>query len=176
MTEVKFRDPVRQINSEYLYGLDVLSNKEFSLPGGVCRGGDRDPRHTHLGPGTAEVVIFKHLATIRHKPSKALFVVFKKTMDALLIEQADTIKYPKWLMDSQVKQTELSIYIHLVKHPYSDNPSLVTADNNITTPTAQTRVHKWLDEVSTEWMFDTVAFFLLKNHIINEEMYGAAKR
>lgn len=172
MAEIQFKDPVRPINTEYLQGLEVLSNKEFSLPGAVCRGGNRDSRHTHLGSGTGEVVFFNHLATIRHNPTKGLFVIFKQTMDGLYYEQQDPEKYPKWLMDSKVKATELAIYIHSVKPPYNDNPLLVLSDRNIMDATSQTRQHKWLEEIRNDWVFDTVAYFLLKNNIITEEMYG----
>ena len=175
MTEPKFKDPVRSINQEFLQGLSVLSNKEFPLPGAVCRGGDRDPRFKHLSPGTGEMCLFTHLATIRHNPTGSYFVVFQKTLDALHLEQQDPTKYPEWLMDSNFKKGELSIYIHMVKPPYDKNPGLVRADRSITDASAQTRVHKWLQEIATPWVFDTVAYFLLKNHIINEEMYGKIK-
>jgi hypothetical protein len=176
MPEVlQYKDPVRNVNKEYLDGLEVLSSKVFALPGAKCRGGDRDPRFSHLAPGTAEAVLFDHLATIRHKDSGMIFVAFRQTLDALHLEQSSVIKYPKWLMDSDVKKTELSTYIHSVKSPYNKNPSAVLNDRSITDTTAQTRVDKWLQEIITPWVFDTVAFFLLKNHIITEEMYGKMK-
>lgn len=170
-----YRDPVKNINHEYLLGLSVLSNREFPLPGARCRGGSIDPRHTHLAPGTGEITFFNHVATIRHRASDMVFVAFKKTMDALHFEQSDPTKYPSWLMDSDVKKTELNIYVHSVKAPYNKNPNLVTRDPSITDVTAQVRTDKWLAEITTLWVFDTVVYFLLKNNIVTQEMYGKMK-
>lgn len=175
MPETKLKDPVRNINQEYLAGLEVLSNKEFALPGAKCRGGDRDLRFSHLAPGSAEMVLFNHLATVRHRASGMVFVVFRKTMDALHLEQSDLVKYPRWLMDSTVKKTELSTYIHVIKAPFDKNPGLVLKDRSIMDTTAQTRVDRWLQDITTPWVFDTVAYYLLKNNIITEEMYGAIR-
>lgn len=169
------KDPVRNINNEFLQNLEVLSNKEMPLPGARVRGGDRDPRFSHLPTGTAEMVAFNHLATIRHKSTETIFVVFRKTLDALHFEQHDPEKYPSWLMDSSVKKTELSTYIHVVKPPYDKSPTLVTRDHNIMDVTGQTRIDKWLSEISTEWIFDTIAYYLLKNNIITQEMYGSIR-
>jgi hypothetical protein len=172
MPQAQFKDPVRNINQEYLQGLEVLSNKEYPLPGARCRGGNRDPRHTHLDSGTPEVILFNHIATIRHRPTGMWFVAFKKTMDALLLEQQDTSKYPTWLMDSKVKQTELTVHIHTILPPYSNNPMLVVKDPAIVDASGQTRVHKWLGEIASPWVFDTVAYYLLKNNVITQDMYG----
>lgn len=166
---------VRNINQDYLASLEVVSNKEFPLPGARCRGGVTDPRFTHLSSGTGEALLFTHLATVRHRGSGMVFVAFKKTMDALHIEQQDTNKYPQWLMDSDVKKTELDIYIHAVKSPYNTKPSSVTMDRKIMDISAQTRVHIWLEEITTIWVFDTVAYFLLHNSIITQDMYGKLK-
>lgn len=171
----QLKDPVRNINQEYLHGLEVLSNKEYPLPGAKCRGGSTDPRHTHLQTATAEVVLFNHLATIRHKGSDMLFVAFRQTMDALYLEQQDPSKYPSWLMASPEKSTELSTYIHAIKPPYNVNPRKVAEDASITTATGRTRVDKWLQEITVPWVFDTVAYFLLHNKIISDEMYGKIK-
>ena len=175
MAAQSFKAPTRQVNHEYLLGLDVLSQKEYPLPGATIRGGDRDPRFSHLAPGTAEMVVFTHQATIRHRSSNMVFVAFKKTLDALHLEQQDTSKYPKWLMDSDVKKSELDIYIHTVIPPYNKDPRLVIRDRTITDVSSQTRVHKWLQEITEPWIFDTLAYFLLKDKIITQEMYGKIK-
>lgn len=172
---VAFKDPVRSINPEYMEGLEVLSNKEFPLPGARCRGGDKDPRFSHLESGTGEMVFFNHLATIRHKASGMVYVAFQQTLDALHLEQRDISKYPTWLMESKEKKTELNTYIHLIRPPYNINPNKVIHDESIITPTAQTRVDKWLQEITLTWIFDTVAYFLLNNKIITPEMYSRLK-
>lgn len=170
--QARYRDPVRNVNREFIHDLEVISNKEMPLPGARCRGGEKDPRFTHLSAGTGEAILFDHLATVRHKRTGMIFVVFKKTMDALHLEQTDISKYPSWLMDSTVKKSELDVYIHTLKAPYDKNPGLVTRDRTIIDPTAQTRIHKWLTEITTPWVFDSVAYFLLSNKIITQEMYG----
>ena len=175
MPEAGFKDPVRNVNQEFLQGLEVLSNKEFALPGARCKGGDRDPRFSHLAPGTGEMTLFTHLATVRHVRSGTVYVAFRKTLDALHLEQTDPVKYPAWLMDDKVKKTELSTYIHIVKSPYDRNPAQVLRDGSIMDTTSQTRVDRWLQEITTPWIFDTVAYFLLKNKIITEEMYGSIR-
>src|SRR5690242_11597149 len=108
MPEKVLKDPVRSINQEFLLGLEVMSTKIYPLPGGQCRGGQIDPRHKHLPSGEASVNMFDHLATVRHRASNMWFVAFRQTMDALHFEQRDPTKYPSWLMDSDVKKTELS--------------------------------------------------------------------
>lgn len=172
MPEPQVKAPVRQVNQEFLNGLEVLSNKEFPLPGARVKGGDRDPRFSHLAPGTGEMTMFDHVATVRHIPTGTIYVAFRKTMDALHFEQSDPTKYPTWLMDSNVKKTELDVYIHMVKPPYDKAPGKVLGDRRITDSSAQTRTHLWLQEITLAWVFDTVAYFLLHNHIITEEMYG----
>lgn len=167
----ELKEPIRNINSEYLLGLEVLSNKEFALPGARCRGGATDARFTHLASGTAEATLFTHLVTVRHKSSGMLFVAFKKTLDALHLEQNDSSIYPKWLMDSDIKKTELDIYIHSILPPYNKNPSLVLHEPSIMDVTGQTRIHKWLQEITTPWVFDTVVYYLLQNNIITPAMY-----
>lgn len=172
MSELQLKDPVRPINRNYLQGLEVISARTYPLPGARCKGGDRDPRFKHLMSGTGEAILFEHLSTVRHKDSSMFFVAFRQTMDALYLEQNDPEKYPQWLMDSGVKKTELSTYIHSIKPPFSTNPSYVMKDAVINTVTTQTRVDRWLQEIKEVWLFDTVAFFLLKNNIISQEMYG----
>src|SRR4051812_3451442 len=107
MAEAQYRDPVRSVNQEFLSGLELISQKVYPLPGSKCRGGDRDKRFTHLPSGEAEAVLFTHVATIRHRGSGAFFVAFKETKDAIYLQQQDPVKYPKWLMESELKETDL---------------------------------------------------------------------
>lgn len=170
--ENHLKHPVRNVNQEYLLWLEVLSNKIYPLPGSHCKGGKVDSRHKNLPEREASVNMFDHLATIRHRPTGMLFVVFRQTMDALHFEQRDPVKYPSWLMDSDVKKTELSVYIHTILPPYVTNPTLVAKDPKIINVASQTRIHLWLSEISVNWVFDTVAYFLLQKNVITQEMYG----
>lgn len=176
MSEVQSpRGPVRSVNAQFLQGLSVVSNRVYPLPGGVCQKVVTDSRLTHLASLTDlpdTICLFEHVATVFHKDTNQFFVVFRKTMDALLHEQQDSKLYPQWLMDSAVKATELSVFIHFVKDPFNKNPSTVTRDRSIMDTTRQTRLDKWLEPITITWVFDTLAYYLLHNKIISEEMYG----
>jgi hypothetical protein len=163
------KDPVRNINNEFLAGLVLESNKIFPLPGAVFpRVGDTDPRLPNLVAMSglhppSEVAFYEHLATVRHQPTGRFFVAFRQTMDALFREQKDTAAYPEWLMKSGVKNTELKTYIYAVRELYGK--PLIPSRMNL-------KSHEdWLVHVTVEWVFDTLAYFMLKNNVISEEMF-----
>jgi hypothetical protein len=94
-----------------------------------------------------------------------MYVVFRETMDALLAQQQDLIKFPKWLMNDPVKHTERSIYIHIAK----PGAAQLIRSGRIATH------QDWLDAIAEPWAFDSIAFFLLQNKIIDEQMYRRIK-
>lgn len=150
----------RPVNQEFLVGLEVLDNKIYPLPGAYGkRPGDPDQRLKHLVSKDSDIVCFyEHLATVRHRPTGIMFVAFRETMDALFMKQKDPTKYPVWLMDHPVKKTELSTYIYRVKRP----------------PDSNDRTHEaWLDQIIDSTLFDTIAYYLLQQGIITQEMYGS---
>jgi hypothetical protein len=165
------KDPVRSVNEEMLFDLELLSDKIFPLPGATFdRRGESDPRLSKLTPmsgvsSEGKVTFYEHVATIRHKATNRYFVAFRQTMDALFLEQNDSQLYPEWLMKSDVKKTELKVYVYTVRE-HNGQPLLPSKMPII-------RTHEdWLAHIGVPWVFDTLVFFLLKNHIITEEMYG----
>ena len=79
-----------------------------------------------------------------------------------MMEQADPIKYPKWLMDHDVKSGELSIYIHIAK---PNAVKLLAA--------GVSSIADWLDEIPNELTFNSLAWFALKSGVMTEKMYGS---
>lgn len=160
----------RSINQDFLDGLEVVSNKIYPLPGATFeRRGEVDSRVSSMAASNVAknnlITFYEHIATVRHRASGRLFVAFRQTRDALMLEQSDKKIYPAWLMKSDVKNTELKVHIYTVK----------MCDGRPVMPTATTSTHEdWLEHLgdSNPWVFDTLVFYLLRNHIISEEMYG----
>jgi hypothetical protein len=171
MTDLKgWKHPVKGVNQDILEKLELVDNKVRPLPGATGRRpGGIDARLSNLKPMTGvvhsdEVTFYDHLATIRYrspagKDGDQFFVAFRQTMDALLLEQQDPEKYPEWLMKDPVKKTELKVYIYLATRLPKQVPVLRSHED-------------WLTHISDPTMFDTLAYFLLRNGIISEEMYG----
>ena len=160
----------RQVRPEFIQGLELVSTKVYPLPGAVFdRSGDRDPRLTIAAvsgmPENNKVCYYEHIATIRHRQTGVMYVVFRETMDALLAQQQDLVKFPKWLMNDPVKHTERSIYIHIAK----PGAAQLIRSGRIATH------QDWLDAIAEPWAFDSIAFFLLQNKIIDEQMYRRIK-
>jgi hypothetical protein len=160
----------RQVRPEFIQGLELVSNKVYDLPGAVFeRRGERDPRlGTAISVGLGEtnkVCFYEHIATVRHRPTNVFYVIFKETADALLARQKDEEKYPKWLMDHPVKQTERSIFIHIAK---PDAAKLIRSGR-------VSNIGDWLDAIGDQWIFDSIAYFLLQQHVFTEQMYGTIR-
>ena len=160
----------QQVQPEFLDGLEMVSNKIYDLPGAVFdRKGSRDAR---LGAGisvglgdTNKVCYYEHVATIRQKSTGIFFVCFRETMDAILEQQKDPIKFPKWLMNDPKKDTERCVFIHVAK----PNSAELIRTGRISTH------QDWLDPITDEVAFNGVAYFLLKNRVIDEKMYRSIK-
>jgi len=174
MNEINFRDPVRPVDMEIVERLELLDNHVYPLPGGafprrVVQAGI-DPRLRHLGlmvtgggivkPAELDwVVLYEHLATVRDRGTKKLYVAFRETMDALLLRQNDPVKFPEWLMKHPVKKTELRIFIYQVIR----NPKLLPRLDSF---------NDWLEHVEDDRLHDAIAYFLLKKNVFTEEMFG----
>ena len=169
----QYRDPVRSINAEFLSDLEVVSNKIYPLPGATFdRPTIADPRvnlKVSNVPQSNKITYFEHIATIRHKSTNRFFVAFRETMDALYARQQDTTKYPAWLMDSPQKKTELKTYIYAVRESSPGVPLVPSQMPKITNH------EDWLVHIGDgpEWIFDTISYFLLKNNVIDSNMYGS---
>lgn len=162
---VRFRDPVRPVNREFLDGLEIVSNKVFPLPGGVGRrlSSEVDPRLSNLAklgptPKGDEIVYYEHIAAVRHRPTNTFYVAFRETMDAFLARQQDMVKYPGWLIADARKQKERAIHIYKVDRQ----------------PTALMTSHEqWLSQITDNSAFDAIAHLLAKNNVIDQAALAA---
>jgi len=174
---ISYRDPVRNVNQEYLANPEIVSNKVYPLPGATFdRVGEPDKR-LQLSPSNIQqnnkVTYFEHIATVYHRPSKKYFVAFRETMDALYARQTDMNKYPAWLMDSERKKSELKIYIYMVRE---SSPGVPIIPSKL--PTLSTH-EDWLVHIGDgpDWVFDTVSYFLLKcAKVLDDSMYHSIAR
>lgn len=135
----------RKINQEFLYNLEVTRDDRFPLPGAVCRnqGDSRINLVSNIAKASNETILCEHLATIRHRSSNRVFIVYRDTVDALFMESQDLIKFPKWLMDDPRKQEERSIRINEMLRPPTDKYD-----------------RDWLSDTLTDVEYDTLAYFL----------------
>lgn len=166
--------PTKNVNTEFLVGLETLSNKIYPLPGATMRRGiDIDARLTKLhamagSPIKDEITYYEHIATIRNTKDGRFFVAFRQTMDCLLAEFKDPAKYPEWLIKSDMKRAELKTYIYSVK--VRDGVPILPRNLPII------RTHEdWLEHVQLPWVFDTIAYYLMKNKVITLDMYTRMK-
>ena len=89
---------------------------------------------------------------------------FRMTMDALLASQKDPARFPAWLMNHPVKQTELRIYFAVVKAP----------------PLNVTSIYDWLVPVEDAfpgaevWMYDALAYFLMQKGMAKNDFFRKA--
>lgn len=157
-----FKDPVRGVNSAFLAGLELVSNKIHPLAGATGRRleDEVDARLSGLAGTTPvgdEVTYYEHIATVYHRPTRQFFVAFRETMDAFMVRQRDPSKYPEWLMKSPEKQTERHIHIYMVKcHP---------------SEVAILRSHEdWLASISNDQTFDALHYFLVRNEVIPDKV------
>jgi hypothetical protein len=151
----RYRDPVKNINQEFLRELELVSDKIHPLAGATGRKLNADDiRVADSAKVGDETCFYEHIATVKHKSTNRYFVAFRETMDAFLARQMDFEKYPKWLMDHKQKQCERNIYIYLVtRHPKT---------------VAVMRSHEdWLVDLNDEIIFDAIAF-LAKHKIVND--------
>lgn len=157
-----FKDPVRNVNPEFLHGLELTSTKIHPLPGATGRRIDNevDARLSSLAgltPKGEDVTYYEHIATVYHRPTRSFYVAFRETMDAFLARQRDPVKYPEWLMKSPEKQAERNIHIYAVKC----HPSQVGV----------LRSHEdWLEHITNDQTFDALAYFLEKSGVVKDQV------
>jgi hypothetical protein len=182
MGEVTETKPIRLLTNEMMAWasyLDVLQTMRAPLPGASERRVfDVDPRLNvkpmvmggqNLGPKNSDVITYyEHVATLRHKEIRPLFVVFQETMDALLARQKDVNKYPRWLMHHDVKKTELQYFIGMAD-PRRKPTATTTSLDDWLVP-----LEEVFPETDVNWIYDTLGWYLLKKGVIQERFYGRA--
>jgi len=135
------------IDEEFLSNLEVTRDDKFPLPGAITKnpGDSRIHLSSNIAKSSDEIILCEHLATIRHKSSGRIFIVYRDTVDALFLESQDTIKYPKWLMDDPRKQEERSIRINEMLRSPKDKYD-----------------RDWLGGELSDKEYDTLVMFLYK--------------
>lgn len=166
MKEHQFRDPVRPVRMDLVANLVLEDAAVYPLPGGAfVRGTDPDPRLVHLKEYKLgdKVLYYEHIATVKDRSANLYYVIFRETMDALLARQKNPELFPEWLMKHSVKKTERRIFVYLAYR----HPKLVPGGVQVFTD--------WLQHVEDETTQDAIFYFLLRNNVITEEMYGTSK-
>ena len=152
----------------WLGQLEILEVQTYPLPGGSVRRGsslDVDPRLNVRSPLSTDILTFyEHVAAVRHKPSGRIYVAYRETRDTLLLRQKDPEKYPAWLMQHPVKQTELET---VFREAY-DNPRRLKEIYG----QGEIWFDKWLRYIECEWVHETLAYFLLSNNFVKQEMFA----
>lgn len=138
----------RKIDHEFLSKLVIIDQapyKNSAMPGAIVKNPGPDPRlhfQSSIAKPNDELVLAERLATIGHKGDGRRFIIYRDTVDALMLESQDLQKYPKWLMDDPRKQNERSIRINeMVRAPIDKYD------------------RGWLGDI-TETTYDTLAYFL----------------
>ena len=105
----------RKVDLDWISQLELLevNDPPKSLPGAtVRRVWTPDERlNVQDAKSTDKVCYYESVAAVRDKKTLAIYVVFRETMDAILAQQKDPDKYPKWLMEHPVKGTERKFYL-----------------------------------------------------------------
>jgi hypothetical protein len=135
----------RQIDQEFLSNLEITDDKRYPMPGAMARnpGDSRIHLSSNVAKSSDTVVLAEHLASIRHRSSGRIFIVYRDTVDALFLESQDVKRYPKWLMEDPRKQQERSIRINEMLRPPTDKYD-----------------RDWLGADLDDKTYDTLAFFI----------------
>lgn len=135
----------RKINQEFLSYLEITDDRRYPMPGSITKN-PGDPRinlSSTVAKPSDNVVLAEHLATIRHKSSRRVFIVYRDTVDALFLESQDIKKFPKWLMEDPRKHNERSIRINEMLRPPTDKYD-----------------RTWLSDDLDDQTYDTLAYFV----------------
>ena len=108
--------PSKKVNLEWVADLELLevNDPPKPLPGAtVRRVWTPDARlNVQDAKDSDRITYYESIAAVRDRKTLAIYVVFRETLDALLAQQKDANKYPKWLMEHPVKQTERKIFLY----------------------------------------------------------------
>lgn len=144
----------RKIDQEFLSNLEIIHDyvsekgSETACPAtpGCITINPGDPRINVSQPSDM-IVMARTLATIKHRASGRVFVIYRDTIDALYMQSQDLIKYPKWMMESEQKQNERSFRVNEMLRKPNDK-----FDSD------------WLSgDTIDDTTYDTLAYFLYLN-------------
>jgi hypothetical protein len=156
------------VNVAWLGQLEILEVQTYPLPGASVRRGttfDVDPRlHVESPLSTDVLTFYEHVAAVRHKPSGRIYVAYRETMDTLLLRQQDPQKYPAWLLQHPVKQTELET---VFREAYANPKRLKEMYGQ-----QEIWFHRWLRYIEEDWVHETLSYFLLSNNFVKQQMFA----
>jgi hypothetical protein len=119
----------RKVDLEWISQLELLevNDPPTPLPGATVRRvwSPDDRLNVQDAKSTDKICYYESVAAVRDKKTLAIYVVFRETMDALLAQQKDPDKYPKWLMEHPVKGTERRHFLARAIH----NPKKIAAQH-----------------------------------------------
>lgn len=134
----------RQIDPEFISQLEITDERRYPMPGAIAKN-PGDPR-INVDHPSDEVILAEHLATIRHRSSGRIFIVYRDTVDALYLQSQDPKKFPKWLMEDERKQQERSIRVNEMLRPPNDKYD-----------------RGWLGEGLSDKLWDNLVYFIYQN-------------
>jgi len=151
-------------SAEFVADLELLESRVMPLPGAVVpRPWEPDSRILlPLGSKSTDLIaLYEHVATVRHRSSKKIYVVARETIDCLHYQQQDPAKFPRWIMQLEEKKAELRIFFFRVK-----NENIVrfrALGNTGWWP-------QWLEDVGSDAVHDSLTHYLLHHKRIRKEI------
>ena len=158
-------DLFRSVDLEFCHNLETLSTEDRPMPGSFLKGAAIDPRLTgakvmimggqSIGPKEgATRASLSHLATVRHRPTGKMYMACMQSYDALMAEQPDEKKYPRWLWDTAFKQLERKIYIQEVLRKPSGPDD-----------------RSWTDSIADDRIFESIFYYLKLKGLLPASMF-----
>lgn len=159
MKDIKL--PSVMVDLDIYNRLNLEDMRIYPLPGGTWTRKEKDERFSRIytgPPETSKVTYYIHLATVREiNPGGQdnFYVAFQQTKDALYEEQKDPKKYPKSLMQSDLKKIELKAHIYRVYKDPKNITNLVTFE-------------EWLEPIKSDKVFEAISYLLTKEGIFKQ--------
>jgi len=105
----------RKVNLEWVAGLQLVevNDPPKPLPGATVRRvwTPDDRLVIQNAKDSDKICYYEAIAAVKDSGTLGTLYVFRETIDALLSQQKDPEKYPKWLMEHPVKDTERRFFL-----------------------------------------------------------------
>jgi len=105
----------RKVNLEWVAGLQLVevNDPPKPLPGATVRRvwTPDDRLVIQNAKDSDKICYYEAIAAVKDSGTLGTLYVFRETIDALLSQQKDPEKYPKWLMEHPVKGTERRFFL-----------------------------------------------------------------
>jgi len=153
----------RDVDLEWISNLEVLDVNQYGLPGAtVKRNGPPDPRLVLMNAKHGDLVTFyEHVASVRHKPTMAIYVFTHETGDALLRRFSDPVLYPAAVMRNPLKQMDRATRI---LRAYANPKPLIQSLG-----TSEEWWPQWLREIPDDRVWQSLAYYANENKLVKPE-------